>query len=315
MVEKRPLLSIVITSNTMERLKDVFELLDSIQAQTYPNIETVFVAEGAEVLLHQVSSYVDEKDMPNIRVIVNHSEPGLASARNLGIEQATGGIIAFIDDDVILFPDWAEEMVRTYDDGSIIGVTGPALPLWEDESMAWFPEEFYWIISCSGWTGWDKITVVRSAWGMNMSFKREAFDVAGNFINNLGYHKPMAEDLELSLRIKSKTGKHILFSPYVKVWHRVHSYRLTWKFIIARAHHIGVSRRLLKRLYPENKQLFNLERGLLKQIVRLLLNIPREFFKSPVIAWNKLSIIVLTTFFVAVGYLFSRTSLDIFERS
>ena len=42
---KQAKISIITTSYTMDRLKDTIELLDSIQAQTYQNIETVFVAE------------------------------------------------------------------------------------------------------------------------------------------------------------------------------------------------------------------------------------------------------------------------------
>ena len=43
-----PLISIVITSYTMDRLDDILELLGSIRAQTYPNIEAIFVAKDGK---------------------------------------------------------------------------------------------------------------------------------------------------------------------------------------------------------------------------------------------------------------------------
>ena len=45
-----PLLSIVTTSYSEKRLKDIFKLLDSISAQTYPNIEITLVIDHLEEL-------------------------------------------------------------------------------------------------------------------------------------------------------------------------------------------------------------------------------------------------------------------------
>lgn len=36
--------------------------------------------------------------------------------------------IGFVDDDVVFFPKCAEELTKSFDDHSIIGITGPALP-------------------------------------------------------------------------------------------------------------------------------------------------------------------------------------------
>jgi hypothetical protein len=53
-VANKPLLSIVVTSYTTERLKDIFDLLKSIQNQTYENIEVVFAAERSAELMKKV---------------------------------------------------------------------------------------------------------------------------------------------------------------------------------------------------------------------------------------------------------------------
>ncbi|MFC2067142.1 glycosyltransferase family 2 protein [Chloroflexota bacterium] len=304
---KLPDLSIIITSNKIERLNDIYELLESVKAQANPDIETIFVAEDSTELLDEVESYASERDTLNLKVIFNHGEWGLSAARNLGIKEAKGHIIAFVDDDVVLFDNWAEEMVKAYDDDSVIGVTGPALPLWEDEHMSWFPEEFYWIISCTAWFDWDEVREVRNAWGMNMSFKTEAFEKCGGFLNEYGYHKGlMAEDNEFSLRVRRKTGKRIIYSPEVRVRHRVHKYRVSQNFINERAYWIGRSRRMLKKLCPEAKKdmdLLSQEHQLLKRILTSLFpSILGGFFKNPVIAWRKLSVTITALFFVTLGY-------------
>ncbi len=307
MTDNKPMLSVIITSPTVERLKDITELLDSIQAQTYENIETIFVAELSQELYEQVDKYVKEKAGNNMQVIFNEGEPGLSAARNLGIKHARGDIICFIDDDAVAFAEWAEEMTKTYKDESIIGVTGSAFPLWEDESMKWFPKEFYWIFSCTGWLDPKEITDVRNAWGMNMSFRREAFENDRLFINEYGYHKgAMAEDNEFSMRLKAETGKRIVCNPNVKVWHRVYKHRLSWKFIKERCYWIGRSRHNLKNLYRdgnEGKNLLSPEHQLLRRIFTdLFPNIMKNSFRHPIIASRQCLVTIAVLSLVALGY-------------
>jgi len=364
---KHPLLSIIITSYTMDRFKDICDLFDSIKNQTLmeihrdsmeiksPNlsqslpistsspIEVIFVAERSKELYEKVkekgreifgnvveiggdsveihrdlmeihrdstetqSSNLNKSQQISInhKVLFNDGEPGLSAARNLGIKHAQGDIIAFVDDDVVLFPNWAEEVIKGFDDESIIGVTGPALPLWEDEkSMSWFPEEFYWIISCTAWFDCNEKREVRNAWGMNMAFKKEAFELCGLFRNEYGFHKGLfAEDNEFSLRVKAKTGKKIIFCPEMRLWHRVHKYRISLKFIKERAYWIGRSRRNLKRTYRGNKDLLSPEHALLRRIIiRLFWDILKDLVRSPVIVWRKVCTTFVVLFFVTLGY-------------
>ncbi len=304
------LLSIIITSYTTERLGDIYELLESIKAQTYSNLETIFIAERSVELLDKVRAYASENDVPNLKVIFNHGEPGLSAARNLGIKEAKGDIIAFIDDDALPFPDWAEEMVKTYEDKSVIGTTGSAFPLWQDESTAsWFPEEFYWIIGCTAWCNWNKPREVRNVWGMNMSFKREAFDLAGTFSTAIGGiqgRRLHGEEDELSLRVKRQTRRCIVYNPTIRVKHRVYKRRLTSRFVARTSYWIGYTRHVLERLYPEgdeDKSLLSVEHQLLKRIfTRLFPNIVKTFFTSPIIAWRRLRVTITALTFVALGY-------------
>ena len=67
-----PLLSIVITSYTMERFKDICDLFDSIKSQTIlnptqqtqetqPTLEVIFVAERSRELYERVKAYAEGK--------------------------------------------------------------------------------------------------------------------------------------------------------------------------------------------------------------------------------------------------------------
>ena len=307
---RQPLMSVVITSYTTQRLRDVYQLLDSIRAQTYPGIETIFVTESQE-LYERVSAYCAEKNI-NAKLVFSESESGLSASRNLGVKQAEGDIIAFVDDDALPFPDWASQMVKTYEDDSITGVTGSALPLWDGESRqvgTWFPEELYWIIGCTAWSDCNKRQEVRNAWGMNMSFRREALEKAGLFTEGFGLHDsqragwvdPPSEDVDLSLRVRERTGKRIVYNPDARVKHRVSQQKLSLKFIIRRAYSVGYQRRMLKRLYPGAN--LGQEQQLMKRILtRLLPGIIKGFFASPATSWHRLSVTITALFFVTTGY-------------
>lgn len=304
-----PLFSIIVTSYSIKRLKDIFELLDSIKAQTYPNIESIFVAERSRELFDRIQGYTVEKALPQVKVVFNDGEPGLSAARNLGIKQAKGDIIAFVDDDALLFPDWAEEMVKTYEDGSVIAVTGPILPLWEDKSMAWFPDEFDWLLGCSNFSGISERREIRSVWGANMSFKKEAFDLAGTFSASIGGiqgQRLHGEEVELSLRIKRATKRCIVYNPKVRIKHKVYKHRLTSRFVARSSYWIGYTKYMLKRLYPEGdegKYLLSVEYQLLRSILtKLFPDIVKCFFKNPIIAWRKFSVTITALSFVALGY-------------
>jgi glycosyltransferase involved in cell wall biosynthesis len=65
MAEANSRLSIVITSYTTERLEDILELLGSIQGQSYPDLEVVFVAERSTELRERVESYAKQRSMAN----------------------------------------------------------------------------------------------------------------------------------------------------------------------------------------------------------------------------------------------------------
>jgi len=311
---KPPTISIIITAFSAARITDIYELMDSIKTQSYQNIDVVFVAERSLELSEKIKNYCLDKNISNVQVLFSPDKLGLSAARNMGIATAKGDILGFVDDDCVLFPEWANEVVNAFQDESVIGVTGPALPLWEDKSMSWFPEEFYWILSCTAWYKNDKKTEVRNAWGMNMSFRKEAFDKAGLFTPDFGLHDanrtskvdPPSEDVDLSLRVKSKTGKSIIYCPTATVYHRVYTSRLKSDFIRRRSYSVGYQRRMLRVLYKKQEagnDVLAQEHQLLKRILtRLLPDIIKTFFLHPAIACRKISVTFNVLANVALGY-------------
>ena len=64
------------------------------------------------------------KDLP-IKTIMQ-KKGSITGAYNLGLKNANGQIIAFLDDDAVPYPNWLEEHVKTY--GKYGGVGGVSRP-------------------------------------------------------------------------------------------------------------------------------------------------------------------------------------------
>jgi GT2 family glycosyltransferase len=309
--------SVILTTYATHRLKDLEDALDSLQAQTYPNLEIIFVGESAPGVCDHVLSYARERAITNLRSVFNGGTPGLSAARNLGIQEARGEIIAFMDDDAVAFPDWAQEMASSLakDDGPI-AVTGPALPAWEDQSMDWFPEEFFWIISCHApASAREQPHGVRNVWGVNMGFRREAFD-RGCFDERLGGNMGavdgcklglLGEDTLFSIRVRQQTGRPLVYNPRLRVWHKVYAYRLNSRFVQRRAFWEGYTKAWLKRLQGRDGSAAG---NVLATEYRLLQRIMLGFFprviagfgRRPRRSWRQTRLAMNALTHVALGY-------------
>ena len=64
---------------------------------------------------------------PRIRYVLE-SRPGLDCARNAGVRNSRGDIIAFVDDDVAVHPDWVARIAESFEDPKVTAVTGLVLP-------------------------------------------------------------------------------------------------------------------------------------------------------------------------------------------
>lgn len=306
-------LSLIVTSYTVKRLEDIGDLLAGVALQTEPVFEIIFVVEQDESLARGVEGQAGRLGIP-VNVIFNNEGLGLSRARNMGAALAQGDILAFLDDDVIPSKEWSAEIIEAFQDPDVIGVTGFVEPHWDTEPILWLPEEFHWLLSCTTWARWDSVKRVRNVWGMNMAFRREAFQLGKGFETEFGLRDgarpswidPPSEDVDFSIRVCRASGKSIVYNPRARVRHKVHGYRLSLKFIAHRAASVGYQRRMIRQLYStrSGEHLLGAERELLRRIATHL--IPSTFrivTRHPVLAVRKLLVTVYILFFVTLGYL------------
>lgn len=250
-------LAVVITSYSVDRGPHVCDALVSLARQYDPPEEVLFVAEGPQELQSAVEAYAARWRIGGFRCLRNEGTQGLSAARNVATRTATADIIAFLDDDAVAEPGWSAAVRAAFAaDETAIGVTGSVHPLWVERPETWLPPELYWLIGCTDFTGWQTRRQVRNAWGVNMAFRRRAFDLAGLFSADAGYtagaqHQPWGDDIEFSLRARRASGGTIWFEPSMRVRHKVSADRVRPRFAAARARQVGASQRLVRRAYPE----------------------------------------------------------------
>lgn len=102
----RDLISVIVP---VYNIKDyVGECIDSIITQTYKNIEIIVVDDGSTDGSGELCEAFLNKDR---RIIVYHKKNGgLSSARNYGIDRATGQFLIFVDGDDTINPTLCEEL-------------------------------------------------------------------------------------------------------------------------------------------------------------------------------------------------------------
>jgi glycosyltransferase involved in cell wall biosynthesis len=95
MAEFKPLLSVIVPVYNVE--EQLSRCVESILKQTYTNFELLLVNDGSKDSSGEICDFYAQKDS---RVKVFHKENGGASsARNIGIENAAGEYICFVDSD------------------------------------------------------------------------------------------------------------------------------------------------------------------------------------------------------------------------
>lgn len=91
--------------------------LDSICTQTYTDWECILVDDGS---IDASGLICDEYELKDSRIRVFHKENGgVSSARNLGLDNATGDWILFVDADDYIVPTCLETLVRTIENNDV----------------------------------------------------------------------------------------------------------------------------------------------------------------------------------------------------
>jgi GT2 family glycosyltransferase len=210
------------------------ECLEGVLTLHYPDYEVIVVSDGSTDDSAAIASSYD-----GIRVLETEQD-GLASARNTGMNAATGEIVAYIDDDAIPDPGWLAQLASTFTAGRLAAVGGPNV----------LPPESGWIAECVANAPGGPTHVLVSdreaehVPGCNMAIRKDALERIGGFDPQF---RAAGDDVDVCWRLLD-SGERIGFSPGAVV---LHHRRRSVRAYLRQQRGYGKAEALLERKHPD----------------------------------------------------------------
>ncbi len=195
---ENPLISVIVPVYKVEAYLD--KCVQSILSQTYRNLEIILVDDGSP---DNCPAMCDEYALQDYRVKVIHkANGGLSSARNAGMEIATGDYIGFVDSDDWIAPDMYQVLLDGFTQNNDAGITAVGR-VYVDEQGKFGPSSYdalenrrlkasEWVCLLTGSNSnhsvWNRLYLARIA-------KRIPF-VLGKYAQDMMFNFQIAEVLE-----------------------------------------------------------------------------------------------------------------------
>jgi len=235
---------IICTYNREEFKKKILQSLRSQLAD--PSLFEILIVDNnsSDQTAELSKNFLKENPSLEARYILEKSQ-GLSHARNRGIDESKGSIISFIDDDVWVFDDFAENVSKSFKNPFIQAIGGRIIPKYESEKApVWMSKYLLPSVSaldmgdqpkeCKG----NKLPI-----GANMSFRKDVFETYGGFNTELGRSGEGlegGEEKDMFFRIRNDE-KRIVYAPTVQLRHFIPDSRVTIDYIKRLATGVGTS--------------------------------------------------------------------------
>jgi GT2 family glycosyltransferase len=215
----QPTVSVVVC--TRDRPEDLERCLEALGRLATPPFEVLVVDNSPS---DERTRRVCER-FP-VRYVVEPL-PGQSRARNRGILETSGELVAFTDDDCVVDSGWLDDLGAELGDVLVQAVTGYVGPLELDAPAQYLFEAhggfrrgfqrrvFHGVLSNPA------LSAGHVGAGANSIFRRSVFEQVGLFAEDLGPGTPAraADDNDMFARILD-AGYRIVFDPARVVWHR-----------------------------------------------------------------------------------------------
>src|SRR5688572_28737584 len=221
---------------------------------------------------------------PNLRAFLQ-TKPGAAATRNVGIREAKGDFVLFIDDDILAEPDLVESHLRYHQENAGSSIVGTVISPWEksnDPFLRYLRDKGIfnpYSIAC------NKPLDFSYYHTGNASTSRKALNEVGGF--NEEFFVYGMEDIELGYRLEQQ-GSRMTHGPAATARHE---YFPTYQQFVERCQQAGYSLGKLIDLHPELRKRFK-ENGkrthVLKRLhvgYRMLLSVCDPVFEG-LIGWE-----------------------------
>lgn len=201
------MVSIVVLS--WNRKEDTLKTLRDLKCQTYKGYEVVLVDQASD----DGTPEAVLKEFPEVNVIKLHRNFGVPSGRNIGIVNAKGEILVFIDNDASLACDVLEKVIERFSREDSLGIIGFKIL-----------NAFTKTLDLSSWV-YQKNKIKESEnefytytfAGGSCAIRKELFNRIGFYWDILFFSW---EEMDLSLRAIN-SDYNIIFAPNMIAYHRI----------------------------------------------------------------------------------------------
>jgi glycosyltransferase involved in cell wall biosynthesis len=213
-----PRVSVAVCTYNGSRTLD--ECLAALERLDYPDYEVIVVNDGSTDATAVIAARYRCR-------LISTENRGLSNARNTALAEATGSIVAYLDDDAYPDPHWLRYFALTFLESPYGAVGGPNLA----------PPGDGWIADCVANSPGNPTHVLLSDRdaehipGCNMAFRKTALEAVGGFDPRLFDPRfcVAGDDVDLCWRL-TDAGFTLGFSPAAMVWHhRRNSLRAFWR--------------------------------------------------------------------------------------
>jgi len=219
---------VVATRDRPQRLDRCLEALAEV---TYAPFEVLVVDNAPST--RETLAVVRQRSGVDARVrYVRELRPGLSCARNRGLGEALGELVAFTDDDVVVDPGWLDGVVRGFARSpSVACVTGlvPSARL-DNAEQRYFDRRVSWAVSCTP-RRYDPHADLQASplypyaagqfgTGANFAFRTAVLRALGGFDEALGAGAPAGGGEDLDVFVRTILAGHVIaYEPAAIVWH------------------------------------------------------------------------------------------------
>jgi glucosyl-dolichyl phosphate glucuronosyltransferase len=234
---------------TYNRCQSMAKALSSVAASMLPDSvkwEVVVVDNNSSDQTREVVEDFCRRHPGRFRYVFEPQQ-GLSHARNAGIREAQGDILAFTDDDVTVEPTWLQNLTARLNDGEWAGTGGRTFLAQPFSPPPWLgleePYNLGGALAALFDLGDRPCRLARAPYGANMAFQKKMFEKYGAFRTDLdrcGTGMLSNGDTEFGRRLLD-AGERLSYEPSAIVYHPVpehrtqQSYFLTWYFNYGRA--------------------------------------------------------------------------------
>jgi GT2 family glycosyltransferase len=210
---RQPLVSIVVPTRNRPAL--LMRVIEALTHQSYNHFEIIVVDQSDEEN-HLIEPLIAGSSRP-LRIIRDRAK-GAARARNIGLRDAKGELVLYLEDDLeIPGCDLVENHVQAYDDGRVGGTSGRVIETINRSSRGPVGRVYPVLCVPGGNGNGDLRQFIETVKGGNMSFRRDLLEQVHGFDERFG-QPCMYEETDVSLKIR-RLGYRLLFLPDASVVH------------------------------------------------------------------------------------------------